>query len=200
MCLGGGYNDGGAADRRRQAELERQAKIDEGRAIIDDTFSQFDDEFYDQQTKNYLDFATPQLTDQFNEAAKKLTLQLADAGLLNSSIAAEKRGALDKRKGTFERQIADKAKQFSNKSLQNIEAAKSDLMNQNMNLANPSLIASQAATRAELLNQLPVYEPLIDLFASATEGLATQADLERRGKARYPNLLFNTSNQSRIIS
>ena len=73
-------------------------------------------------------------------------------------------------------------------------------MNQNMNLANPALVASQAATRAELLNQLPVYEPLIDLFASATEGLATQADLERRGKARYPNVLFNPSNQSRIIS
>ena len=112
MCLGGGYNDGGAAERRRQAELERQAKIDEGKTYIDDTFAQFDDEFYDQQTKNYLDFATPQLTDQFNQAAKNLTLQLADAGLLNSSVAAEKRGALNKKKDLTNNRLQIKQDSF----------------------------------------------------------------------------------------
>ena len=45
MCVGGSGGDGGAAERRRQEE-ERQARIREGNKSINDTFSQFDDDFY----------------------------------------------------------------------------------------------------------------------------------------------------------
>jgi len=199
MCFSSGGGDGGDAKRRRE-EAERQARIKKGNQSIDNTFSAFGDEFYDQQQKNYLDYANPQLTDQFQEASKELVLALADQGLLNSSTAAETFGKLDKKKGLWERQIADKARNFRNQSQGKVEDARSELQNQNMNLANPSLIASRAASRAESLNQLPVYEPLLELFADATEGLATQAALERRGKARYDTGLFSNPSSTRIVS
>jgi len=199
MCGGGGGGDGGAAQQRKDEE-ERQARIRDGNKNIDNAFLKFDDDFYNTQTQNYLDYATPQLTDQFNEASKKLTLSLANAGLLNSSVAAQKRAKLDKDRGLNERQVADKGNEYSLKSRQGIDAARSDLQNQNMSLANPSLIAQNAANRAKTLNQLPAYSPLLELFADATEGLSTQASLERRGQNKYDTGLFSPKSTSRVIS
>jgi len=86
------------------------------------------------------------------------------------------------------------------KSRQGIDAARSDLQNQNMSLANPTLIAQNAANRAKTLNQLPAYSPLLELFADATEGLSTQASLERRGQNKYDTGLFSPKSTSRVIS
>ena len=199
MCIGGG-GDGGAAERARQEEEARQARIRQGNEEIDSAFAKFDDDFYKQQTQNYLDYATPQLTDQFNDAAKQLTLSLANAGLLNSSVAAQKRADLDKKLGLNRKMIADKGNEYSLQSRKGIDAARGDLQNQNMNLANPTLVAQNAALRAQSLNQLPAYQPLVELFADATDGIATQAALERRGQARYDTGLFSPKSTSRIVS
>jgi len=198
MC-GGSRGDGGAAERQRKQEEERQARIRKGNEEIDSVFGKFNDDFYAKQTQNYLDYATPQLTDQFNDAAKQLTLSLANAGLLNSSIAAEKRGKLDKDLKLKQRMIADKGNEYSLNSRKSIDAARSDLQSQNMNLANPTLTAQNAANRAQALNQLPAYQPLMELFADATDGLATQASLERRGQNRYDTGLFSPKTSSRVI-
>lgn len=198
MC-GGSRGDGGAAERQRKQEEERQARIRKGNEEIDSVFGKFNDDFYANQTQNYLDYATPQLTDQFNDAAKQLTLSLANAGLLNSSIAAEKRGKLDKDLKLNQRMIADKGNEYSLNSRKSIDAARSDLQSQNMNLANPTLTAQNAANRAQALNQLPAYQPLMELFADATDGLATQASLERRGQNRYDTGLFSPKTSSRVI-
>jgi len=71
MC-GGGGGDGGAADEARrqraeaeQRERERQARISAGNAAINDTFSKFDDNFYSGRRNAYIDFATPQLQDEY---------------------------------------------------------------------------------------------------------------------------------------
>ena len=168
MCMGGG-GDGGAAERARKQEEERQARIRKGNEEINTAFAKFDDDFYNQQTQNYLDYATPQLTDQFNDAAKELTLSLANAGLLNSSVGAQKRAALDKKLDLQKKAIADKGNEYSLQSRKGVDAARSDLQNQNMNLANPTLIAQNAALRAQSINALPAYQPLLELFADATE-------------------------------
>lgn len=199
MC-GGGGGDGGAAERQRKEEEERQARVRKGNEEIDSVFGKFNDDFYANQTQNYLDYATPQLTDQFNDAAKELTLSLANAGLLNSSIAAEKRGRLDKDLKLKQRMVADKGNEYSLNSRKSIDAARSDLQSQNMNIANPSLTAQNAANRAQSLNQLPAYQPLLELFANATDGLSTQASLERRGQNRYDTGLFSPKPGSRVIS
>lgn len=200
MCMGGGGGDGGAAERQRKEEEERQARIRSGNEEIDSVFGKFNDDFYSNQTQNYLDYATPQLTDQFNDAAKELTLSLANAGLLNSSIAAQKRAKLDKDLKLKQRMVADKGNEYSLNSRKSIDAARSDLQSQNMNLANPTLIAQNAANRAQSLNQLPAYQPLVELFADATDGISSQAALERRGQSRYDTGLFSPKSTSRVIS
>ena len=198
MCIGGSRGDGGAAERRR-AEEERQARIRAGDAKITDQFKGFDDAFYDNRRNAYLDFAKPTVTDQYQDAFKQLTLALADSNLLNSSAGARRRADLLKKKGEYERQIGSKANEYANTARSQVESAKSDLRSQNMNIANPTLVAENAAQRARSLNEVPVFDPLVNLFAGAAEGLSTQADLEKRTKARYPNVLFDPKSSGRVI-
>lgn len=198
MCFGGGGGDGGAAEQRRQEE-ERQARVREGKDAIDMSFSQFDPAFYEGRSQAYLDYATPQLDDQFKEATRDLTLALARSGLLNSSVKARRFADLKKDFDMQSRGIADKANEYSNQARSSIESAKSDLYSQNQNIADPTLAAASAASRAQSLTQLPAFSPLGALFAGVTEGIATQMDLERRNKNRY-NLsgLFNAGDSSSI--
>lgn len=199
MC-GGGGGDGGAAERQRQEEEARQARIREGKAAIESQFAGFDDDFYDTRRTSYLDYANPQLEDQFKDATRDLTLALARSGLLNSSAKARRFGDLKKQYDTQSRAIADKATQYENQSRNAVGAAKSDLLTQNQSLADPTLAAANAQNRAENLTKLPTFSPLGMLFAGITDGIATQASLEARNKNRY-NLsgLFNAGSSARNV-
>lgn len=198
MCMGGGGGDGGAAERKRQEE-ERQGRIRAGNKAINDTFSQFDDDFFKGRREAYTGYAQPQINDQYEDAFEKLRKTLAASNLSQSSIAARRRGELEKKLGEMNRKMNLTAEDYSNKARADIESARSGLQSQNMNMADPALASANALTRAQQLNEVPVFDPLINLFASASEGLATQADLERRSKARYPTGLFNSGSSARNV-
>lgn len=198
MCVGGSGGDGGAAERRRQEE-ERQARIREGNKSINDTFSQFDDDFYKGRETAYLDFANPQITNQYEDAFEQLRKSLAMAGLSQSSESARRFGKLEEDLGRQELAAAQRAAQVSNDARTAIESARTGLQSQNMNMANPALASQNALQRATTLNQIPVFDPLTNLFANVAEGLSTQADLERRGKSRMNTGLFGTSDASKVV-
>lgn len=199
MCMGGRGGDGGAAERRRQEE-ERQGRIREGRDKIDTTFAQFDQPFYDQRRQSYIDYATPQLDDQFKDASRDLLLALTRSGLQNSSARARRFGDLQKQYDQHARSVGNTALDFENRARSSIGSAKNDLYSQNQNLADPSMVAQSAMSRANNLTQLPAYDPLVGLFEGITAGIATQADLERRGKARMNTGLFSTGDSSKVVN
>lgn len=202
MCLG----DGGAstaqaeAERQRAEEEARQGRIREGRENIDAVFDQYDPAFYAERRQNYLDYATPQLEDQFADASRALTLALARNGMMNSSVRARRFGDLEKEYDKNATAIADKGREYANTTRAAIDAAKADLMTQNTSLADPLLIAQQAQARAISAAELPAYSPLGTLFAGVTSGLATQRQLEERGLSRYDTPLFNSSGSARIVT
>jgi len=198
MCMGGGGGDGGAAERKRQEE-ERQGRIRAGNKAINDTFSQFDDDFFKGRREAYTGYAQPQINEQYQDAFEKLRKTLAASNLSQSSIAARRRGRLEKQLGEMTRKMNLTAEDYSNKARADIEAARSGLQSQNMNMADPALASANALTRAQQLNEVPVFDPITNLFASAAEGLATQADLERRTKARYPTGLFAPESSARNV-
>lgn len=204
MCLSMG--DGGAeqarldAERQRAREAARRSAINQGAANIRNAFAAYDDTFFDGRRQSYLDFANPQLDDQFKDASRELTLALARSGILNSSASSRRRGDLQTQYNNQARAVADKANEYVNNTRSAIESAKSDLMAQNSSLADPTLAANMAANRAEAVTALPAYSPLNQMFANVTQGIATQADLERRGKARYQmSDLFDNRNSSRVV-
>lgn len=199
MCLASGGGDGGASERARQEE-ERQARIRVGNSSINDTFGQFDDDFYKGRSDAYTAYAQPQITQQYEDAFEKLRKTLASSNLSQSSMAARRRGRLEQELGDITRKMNLTGQEYANKARSDIESARSGLQSQNMNMADPSLASANALNRAQQLNEVPVFDPITNLFASVTEGLATQADLERRGKNRYDSGLFSTGSSASIKS
>jgi len=191
MCGSGGGNNSEAEEARKR-EDERQAKIRDGREQIDQNFGQFDDNYFSGRRQSYLDYAKPQFDDQLTDASKSLLAALSRSGLSDSSIAANRREKLAKMTGTKEREIEDKALDFENSARKAVNSAQTDLYAQNANTADPMLAANTSMNRAQTLTSLPAYSPLGALFEGVTSGLATQADLERRGQAKYGNVLFGS--------
>lgn len=187
MCGGGGGGgDGGAAER----EAQRQRNITSGLNQINSIFGGFDDNFYDQRGQAYVDYATPQLEDQYSKAVENLTFALARNGRLDSSTAADQRSDLLRDYNLQKLAIQDKANDYSNRARSNVESSRSDLISLNSNLANPTQIAAEANARLAGLQAADSYTPLAPLFVNVGEALGTQAEVERRGQARYDTGLF----------
>ena len=202
MCLGGGSNRAMEEEYQRQlAEEEaRQGRITQGKENIDAAFAGYGDDFYRGIAADYMNYATPQIDDQYVDAMKNLRIALDRSGLLQSSERIDRENDLKKKLAAQELAAARKGESIANAMRTNLANVKSNLLTQNASLADPTLIASTAANQIMANTQVPEYNPLTNLFANATEGLATQAQLEARNKNRYEMAqLFAPTDSSRII-
>lgn len=187
MCGGGGGGgDGGAAQR----EAERQARITEGYNKIQGVFSGFDDDFYNARGKSYVDYAKPQVDDQYSEAVKALTYALARNNRLDSSTAGDQKAKLQKQYDKAMTDTTSKGMDVTNSTRDAVDSARTNLVQINSNLADPNVISAQAQSAAEGLSAAKSFDPLAPLFTNVGEALATQADLERRQNSRYNTGLF----------
>ena len=56
----------------KRQEEERQGRIRAGNTAINDTFGQFDDDFYQGRREAYTSYAQPQINQQYEDAFEKL--------------------------------------------------------------------------------------------------------------------------------
>jgi hypothetical protein len=163
----------------REDELARQQRIREGTAAIDSQFGQFDDEFFKARQQSYLDYATPQLNDQYEDALKELRFSLDRSGLPKSSVRAQREGDLRKLYAVNKQQVADRALSQGTQARNSVEEARADLIRTLNSTADATGAASSAINRAQILSQPDAYSPLGQLFTSFTNTLGQQAGLER---------------------
>ena len=174
-----------AADSRRQ-EAARQADIRAGKASIDSTFGQFDEPFYQALSRSYVDFARPQLDEEFGRAREQTTYQLARGGNLDSSSRVRQFGDLDRRYGIALQDVTDRGRQYATDARGNVESARSDLV-ANLQLTGDAQGATNAAlSQARMLASTPAYSPLEQVFTDVTSGLASQIALERAAALGSP--------------
>ncbi|MFK3857827.1 hypothetical protein [Agrobacterium pusense] len=165
--------------------------------------SGFDDAYFDGRRQAYIDYANPQLEQQYADAQKQLTFALTRGGLLDSSVRAEKTGELQKLYDVNKQKIADEALSHATQARNSVEDARSNLIATLNATGDAEGAANQAITRASALSQPAAYSPLSQLFADFTSGLGTQAALERANYysggqtgARYSTGLFSPNNNS----
>jgi hypothetical protein len=152
MAYGGG-GDSGAAEQRA-LEIQRQSKIAQGMANIDEQFGRFDDEFYNRRAGEVEQYHLPELNRQATETRNSLAYSLARSGLTRSGVAEDKYGSLDREKATQERNVADAGQASANQLRQDVEGQRTALVNQVQASADPNL-AAQAATRTAAAYQTP---------------------------------------------
>lgn len=198
MCMGGG--DGGAASAARHAEEARQARIQQGTQQINEQFAGFNDGFYDQRKQAYLDYANPQFERQFQDAEGKLVSQLARAGLLNSSVAAQRLNRLRQERDQARDSILSQAMQVANDARRDVESQRSGLIQTLTATADPSASAASAANAAQLLASRPQFSPLGQIFADSTALLATDQIAKNQGfRGLFPTRNPGTAGSSTII-
>lgn len=152
----------------------------------------FGDDFYNQRATDYVNYAEPQLDDQYSAAVKKLTFALAQAGRLNSSTRGTQFADLQKQYDLAKTGIVQKGQDYANQARSAVDSARANLVSLNASLADPSQIANQAQSQVAALQAAPSYSSLSPLFTNVGEDIATQADLERRNQNRYSTGIFNT--------
>jgi len=139
----------------------------------------FDDDFFSGRRQAYLDYASPQLEDQYAQAQKDLTFALTRGGLLDSSVRGDKVAELQKKYDLNKQQIADQAIASETDARNAVESGRADLIGMLNATGDAQGAANSAIARASALSQPAAYSPLTSLFADFTAGLGTQAALER---------------------
>jgi len=163
----------------------------------------FGDEFFAKQRQGFLDYATPQLEDQYGDAQKQLTFALDRSGNLDSSARGSKTAALQKSYDLNKQQVADQALSYESQARNSVEDARAGLI-ASLNAAGDATgAANSALARSAALSTPPSYSALGSLFTDFTSGLGAQAAAEKAEaasnggyKARYNTGLFGGTNKS----
>ena len=146
----------------------------------------FNPAFYDRERKAYIDYATPQLLDQYGDARKQLIFAMARSGNLNSSANAGKGGELTRLYDTNKRNIVDQANSYVNQTKANVEDARQGLIQTLNATGDAEGAASGAIRRAQSLSAPPSYSPLTQLFADFSASLGAQAANEQANRYYAP--------------
>lgn len=166
-----------SAEIARQQEAARQARIQQGQQGIDQAFAGFDEPFYQNYQSQYSGYYAPQLDDQYSQAVKRLTLQLAQTGNLTGSAGADQLANLRKSYDQNKLNISNQAIAATNELRSNIDNRKSQLYADNRAAADPGSAASAAASAAQYLQPTAPSSPLADVFGSFFQNLGNIAAL-----------------------
>lgn len=175
MCGGGGGGGASAAELQAETdrkEAERQQRIRQGVSLIDREFAKFDDPFYQDFQNSFVDFYTPQIDQQFNDAQGQLVARLADRGMLESTSGlariADLKRAAERERTLIANQAVDQATALRG----NVERERSNLFALNEGAADPARVGSIVQNSATALRAPTAFEPLGDVFSSVLNDLA----------------------------
>jgi len=162
-------------------QARKAAAVKKGMMGIDAQFSQFDDKFYDGRRQAYLDFANPQLDEQYQDAYKKLIFALSRSNSLNSSAGVEEMARLSKQRDDRKQEIMDAARAAANQARSDVANQRSELVAQLNSTYDPDATGQAAMQRSALLAQAPAFSSLGDLF-TLPAALGAQAITEARSQ------------------
>jgi hypothetical protein len=164
------------AAEAKQKENKRQARLDQGKGVIDTMFSNenFGDPFYDKYRKAELDYTLPQLATQYDTAKNNMTYDLARAGTLRSSAAGYAQKLLESQNAVNEAGIRAKADTDTAALRDSIASQKNQALNQLYQTEDPTVAATTAANSvANAQLQQPNTGALGDLFKPIAIGLGS---------------------------
>jgi hypothetical protein len=161
------------AQQARQEEEMRQARINDGRKMIDQQFDLFNKNkaYFDRYRQGITDYHAPQIARQYADANKNLTFSLADAGTLRSSAAADATADLVRQKDAAQTSLNAKADSALGDLRNQIASNKDTAINQLMATEDPSAGVNTALNQISNIQLAkPDLSPLGQLFSQAAIG------------------------------
>jgi hypothetical protein len=201
--MGGGGGASREARLAREAEEKREARVRLGTGLIRKKFGEtYDDEYYKNLEKTQAAQGQLELQPQFEQARRSLMAALTRSGMRHSSVQERKGADLTRQRGIADQMVASRALDTVQRRKQDVANAENIAISQLQGSADPAAAVATASTLAAANSAPPVWQPLGQVFTDVTAGLATQADLERRGMNRYNVGVSNwfPSNRSRYTT
>jgi len=159
------------AEEARQKEAERKARLEQGTETVNTLFSSFKPEFYDKYKNASLNYQLPQLQQQYSKAKDKLTYDLARAGTLRSTQAADAAGALGTERDINEAGLRAQADQGAGALRENVLAQQNQAIAQLYATEDPNVAANTATSMVNQANlATPNLTPLGALFTPLAIG------------------------------
>ena len=161
-----------AADK----ENLRQARLNQGKAAIDQLFSNqnFPDSFYQNYQNAELNYTQPQLQQQYDQAKAGMTYDLARAGTLRSTAAGYAQGLLEQQNAVNQAGLQAKADSDTAALRQSIASEQQQAYNQLYATEDPTVAANTAASSvANAQLQQPNLNPLGDMFKPVVIGMTS---------------------------
>ena len=164
-------------------------------------------DFFQNIENAFVDYARPQVDNQFNDAREQLTYALARNGTLDSSVRGENTADLQRDYDLQLQNVRDQARGYATEARNNVERARADLITNLQVTGDATGAANAALNRASALATPPSYSPLGQLFTDFTAGLAQQAAFERAEaysggaiRPRYNTGLFGPSTSATKVT
>lgn len=161
MSCGSTSNAGSQLQAQNQAQ---QQLTNQSVQQINNAFSGFNPQFYQNAQNAYTNWALPQLGQQQRDTQKQMGFSLANSGLTNSGAANTERNALSAQTAQAQQSIANNAVQTSNTLKQQIGQEQANLIGQAQSATSPSTIGQQATAAASGFTAPSSFAPLGQLF------------------------------------
>jgi hypothetical protein len=140
---------------------------------------QFTEDFFNQRRQSFIDYAKPQVDQQYGDAQKELTFALARGGLLDSSVRGQKSGELQRMFDLESQNVADQALAYETQARTGVEDARQNLIATLNATGDTQGAINSALARSTALSQSPAYSPLGQLFSDFTANLGVSAAQDR---------------------
>lgn len=153
-----------SAQQAEQAAAKRQALVTQGQSAIDSSFAPFNDDYFANYSKAYVDNYNPQVDEQYGRAKTQVRYDAARKGVLDSTPAITSADRLNDEYGRQRQQIASNAVGAANDQRNTVQNQKTQLYALNEASANPTMAAERSAAAAGTIPNTPQYSALGDLF------------------------------------
>lgn len=132
----------------------------------------YDDSFYDKAYQAQLDYALPQVDQQFQKAQRDLTFALARQGLNASSQGNQLMSDLESQRQLAIQGEQDKARGVRNDQVNAVESERDNLTKLLQSTGDVASTMNAAAARKSVLDAAPAIQEVGPLFQNATGTLA----------------------------
>ncbi len=174
------------AKEAQKAEDKRQAAILKGTGQVDQAFAGFNQPFYDARRQAYIDYALPQLSDQYQTTRNQVGFGLANRGQTNSSTANKQWSDLFRTTEASKRGIADAATAQSQDLQKQIAGSRQNLINQLYTTADPANASQSAISTAAGFQTPSTFAPLVNQFSGLLNQYYISQLLNQRQPATAP--------------
>lgn len=184
--------DTSAADNRA-LEAQKQAQVAAEVAKINQTFGNYDDDYFKGVSGAYMTHYQPELAKQYQKAREQLIYAQPGGG--QGSAYNQALADLDEENSKHLTDLQNNANSYASDYRRNVEGERSSLMNMASLNSGSGAAAQQAVNTAKSLATPPAYSALGDLFSKITSNLAMATQAQQT--AKNAKLLTNTLDYTR---